>query len=589
MFHSIKKQINLSILTLSSLLLFALFLAFLYDAYFIPRVYSVEEFSETYLGSVIKQNGQNQRLTLISKENSYLLKRMSSIPFVNQKRIEEIKDSLNSLRKFPSSALFAFRTLNNINISLIKAVKKATEIFMAIFVVVILLSIIIVISLSKTIRKHLLSHVKSISEQLSSFSLFHQFKSENSSYVETERLIDGFNLMARRVKLYRIVLNLGGRSRTLQEFAKELFSELKKSIEINRLTFAEILRNKMIVKEALNDSKRVIIGKGFSQELSEESLNTIKSRRIHVVNNIEDYLKSHPYSIMGSIFEEGMRSALILPLCVGGECDALLFLSSFKKDTFKKEDIEDLKVVANVLALLHKKTVTVQNLVLSTLVGLTKLVEGKDEETGEHLVRMASYSRAIAEQLAKNPKFSKILTLDFIERIHEQAPLHDIGKVSVPDYILRKPGKLNSDEFEIMKNHTTNGYAILDQVDLKSHEHFFEIGKEIVRSHHERWDGRGYPDGLKGEEIPLCARIVAVGDVLDALTTERPYKKALGYDKSVEIIVEESGTHFDPQVIEAFIEAQPKIRKLYKDFHKILKFENLEHPRKNKPQRGKEN
>lgn len=386
-------------------------------------------------------------------------------------------------------------------------------------------------------------------------------------------LTEGFNSMVQRVELYKLVLEANTKSDDLREFLKRIYDGLKGSIKINRLSIAEIVKNKMTVSVVLSDSKRVIVDEGFTQNIDSDCLIRIKERKISIVNDIQAYLQKYPESFMNFIYEEGMKSAITLPLYTGGKYVGILFLNSFEKDAFRKSDVENLKVVSNILSHAYKRMLTIQNLILSMITGFTELVEEKDEETGDHLIRMASYSRAIAQELAKNPKFFKVVNPKFIEQIYKQAPMHDIGKVGVPDRVLQKPGKLSDNEFEIMKTHTIIGFKILDHIESQCHGKFFEIGKNIVRSHHERWDGKGYPDRLKGEKIPLCARIVAVADVFDALTSERPYKKAFDYDKSVRIIIEGSNTHFDPEIVNAFIRAQPKIEKLYKSFHKFSRKE----------------
>ena len=187
---------------------------------------------------------------------------------------------------------------------------------------------------------------------------------------------------------------------------------------------------------------------------------------------------------------------------------------------------------------------------------LAKLAESRDPETGLHLDRIMEYSKILAVTLSRQRKFAGILSCEEIENIYFTSIFHDIGKVGIPDTILLKPGPLDAAEFEIMKSHTIVGGKTLGQALAQYPEApFLEIARNIAFWHHERFDGTGYPHGLAGEDIPLCARIVALADVYDALTTKRPYKKAFSHEAAREIILEKRGRHFDPDVVDAFIEA----------------------------------
>jgi len=204
---------------------------------------------------------------------------------------------------------------------------------------------------------------------------------------------------------------------------------------------------------------------------------------------------------------------------------------------------------------------------LSTIFALAKLSESRDPETGEHLLRMREYCRILSEELRLFPKYRLAIDDAFVENIYAAAPLHDIGKVGIPDQILQKPGKLTDEEFEIMKKHTTVGADTLREVHREHPENtFVRVGIEIAASHHEKWNGAGYPSGLVAENIPLVGRILALGDVYDALTSKRCYKEAFTHEKSRDIIVKDRGTHFDPDVVGAFLKAEEKIvetRELY--------------------------
>jgi putative two-component system response regulator len=192
-----------------------------------------------------------------------------------------------------------------------------------------------------------------------------------------------------------------------------------------------------------------------------------------------------------------------------------------------------------------------------TIFALAKLAESRDPETGAHLERVCNYSRLLALQLSTHPKFKNEIDDAYVRLIYQTSPLHDIGKVAIPDCVLLKPGRLSDREFEIMKSHTTLGAQTLDAA-LREHPEagFLKMARDIAASHHERFDGTGYPQRLRGADIPLCGRIVAVADVYDALTTKRVYKGAFAHEVARAMILEERGSHFDPDVIDAFLNCE---------------------------------
>ncbi|MBQ7699863.1 MAG: HD domain-containing protein [Clostridia bacterium] len=181
---------------------------------------------------------------------------------------------------------------------------------------------------------------------------------------------------------------------------------------------------------------------------------------------------------------------------------------------------------------------------------LATLIETRDAGTGEHVIRTKRYVRMIADRLRQNEKYADRLTDDDIERIENAAPLHDVGKIVVSDTILLKPGKLTAEEFEKMKIHTVKGKSVIQDIFTgMGDEQFLQTAEQIAVAHHEKWDGSGYPEGLKGEDIPLPARIMAVADVFDALVSVRVYKNSVPPEKALDIMTDESGTHFDPDIM----------------------------------------
>jgi putative two-component system response regulator len=189
-----------------------------------------------------------------------------------------------------------------------------------------------------------------------------------------------------------------------------------------------------------------------------------------------------------------------------------------------------------------------------SILALARLAETRDPETGNHLRRTQEYVRTLANSLREHPRFSDFLDDDTIIALAKSAPLHDIGKVGIPDHILLKPGPLTPEEWVIMRTHAKLGSDAIAQAELDAtgHVEFLALAKEIAHYHHEKWNGSGYPDGLAGDAIPISARLMALADVFDALICKRVYKSAMTFEEALEIITRDSGTHFDPDIVQAF-------------------------------------
>lgn len=229
------------------------------------------------------------------------------------------------------------------------------------------------------------------------------------------------------------------------------------------------------------------------------------------------------------------------------------------KMRFLQKDLEDYNTKLEVLVLSQVKEISESQ--MATIFALAELSESRDEDTGKHLERVRMYCKILCDELATFPKFERIITPEFSRELSLASPLHDIGKVAIPDAVLLKPGKLTVEEFELMKKHTVLGSETLQKVRTKyPNNTFVNMGIDISRSHHEKWDGTGYPDGLKGEKIPISARIMTVADVYDALRSKRCYKPAMPHEESVDCIVKAGGTQFDPDIIKAFKNVHEKFR-----------------------------
>lgn len=202
----------------------------------------------------------------------------------------------------------------------------------------------------------------------------------------------------------------------------------------------------------------------------------------------------------------------------------------------------------------------VMELQYNTIVGMANLIEGRDGDTGEHVKRTGWFVDKIARKLITDSVYAEQIDEVFLDNLRKAAPLHDIGKIKIPDAILQKPGKLTAEEFEIMKGHAAEGGAIIyDTMGGIEERDYIEMAHDMAKYHHEKWDGSGYPEGRSGENIPLCARIMAVADVFDALISKRCYKEAMPLDEAYRIIEDSTGSHFDPVIVAAFITLRDEV------------------------------
>ena len=205
---------------------------------------------------------------------------------------------------------------------------------------------------------------------------------------------------------------------------------------------------------------------------------------------------------------------------------------------------------------------------------MANLVEHRDSDTGDHIQKTAEYVRIIAEGLKRRGYYAEKLTPKFMSEIVRSAPLHDVGKINISDKILNKAGKLTEEEYEIMKTHTLAGKSIVEKaIGTVEGESYLKEARNMAAYHHERWDGKGYPEGLHGEVIPLSARIMAIADVFDALTSVRVYKPAFSFDDAVQEIIDGAGSAFDPKCVEAFTDSLPEIKVVFNKYKSVMTME----------------
>ena len=256
----------------------------------------------------------------------------------------------------------------------------------------------------------------------------------------------------------------------------------------------------------------------------------------------------------GSARDEAVESLRELDIKTGDEIENL-----YHSVTKTTEDM-----VAAIENEEHQKQV-VTKMQNGLILVLADMVESRDECTGQHVRKTAAYTDVIMRELKKEGVYTDKLTDEFVSDVFNSAPLHDIGKIKVSDVILNKPGKLTDEEFEIMKTHTTAGSEVIEhamRLVSEKDSAYLKEANNLALYHHEKWNGTGYPMGLKGEQIPLSARIMAVADVFDALVSVRSYKKSFTFEQAMDIIKEGSGTHFDPAIVKAFVNASDQVRKV---------------------------
>lgn len=382
------------------------------------------------------------------------------------------------------------------------------------------------------------------------------------------------NFLYKLVDLYAL-LNKGV---TIEETLDYLYQTFKDDLPYDRICIALLDNGGNIYSQNVYSSYEPILQKGFYYNIHNTSLNhIIQTKKYRLINNYIEYINSKPESIITKIIlEEGIMSSLACPLISNDFCFGTLIFSSKKIHAYDDRHIDIANLISNNIAIAIEKNLLVDDLILTSITGFARLVEAKDSETGLHLDRMQSYSKIIAMELQKTERYKERIDQTFIDDIFRFSPLHDIGKVGIADGILLKPAKLTPEEFEVMKKHTIIGSEVLKKASnnlLRNGKNFFDIGIEIALCHHEKYNGKGYPHGLSGDEIPLSARIVMVADVLDALTSKRVYKNAIAIDEALNIIEEESGISFDPIVVKALLDSKEHVLEIYNRFKENIDFD----------------
>lgn len=366
------------------------------------------------------------------------------------------------------------------------------------------------------------------------------------------------------------IKNVTSRGYLLTEVLDNLFEMIEKELSVDRvgIAFINYKEEEIIAEYGIANYDKILLGSGFNVSFKETSLfDLIKNPKTLISNDLEKlYEDKSESSALSLILREGVQSNIVFPLIIDHSVFGFLFFSSLNKNQFNEKTKQIGENIAREIAGILDKAYLTKMIFSKITIAFADLVEKKDTETGEHLDRMVEYSRFIAQLLVNHSSEEYRVTSKFIREIVNNAPVHDIGKVAIPDNILKKPGKLDPTEWEIMKSHPTIGADIFSDLkkSLEIFNHgFYTVAENITRYHHEKWNGKGYPEGLKGSNIPLEARIVAIADVFDALTSKRVYKNEFTFDKAWTILEQGSGEHFDPELIRLLKSKKEDFKNLY--------------------------
>ena len=464
-------------------------------------------------------------------------------------------------------------TLSKLNDSVDSAILNDYALILnSIFVLMLLIFIVLAVGIYRYLIKAQVFVSQSF-EQLEKHDYdFSKLPKLNPLFAEERYLVSMVQKIIDEEKLTKEVRDIVSKHYMMDELMEALFQKLNEAIGIDRIgvAFVDYERGKLLAEVGIANYDTVFLMPGFEVSFEMSRLKAvIDQKTIFVTDDLEADLKEHPKSAAANlIFEEGIRSNAVIPLAIGDAVFGMVFLSSKSKHHFSKEYLRIAEKVIKEISLILNRSYFTKVIFAKITHSFAELVDHKDNETGDHILRMVRYSVVIADALRRTPRKDYCVDRRLVLDIERYASVHDIGKVGVPDEILKKPGKLTPEEWEVMKRHVNVGADIFSSI--REGLRFFDddlyrVAEEITRHHHERWDGSGYPDGLKGLEIPVSSRIVAIADVFDALTSRRSYKEPFGFDESVEMLKDSAGSHLDPVLVQVFIDQIEKIRSIYDD------------------------
>lgn len=367
---------------------------------------------------------------------------------------------------------------------------------------------------------------------------------------------------------------------------QDLLKELNENLSLNKKLsiIHSVLKQKLEfidrIAVALYDTKTDLL-KTFIYSSSEEHPLTFYEAKLSETNSLKEIVNLKKPRVVNDlavfdrnkakhsqkILASGYGSSYTLPMYLNGIFWGFIFFNSYQKNYFSDEILFDLDIIGHLISSVTTNELRTVKTMLAALKTANDMVHYRDPETGGHLDRMARFSRLVAQDLAQNGTYK--ITDEFIEWVYAFSPMHDVGKIGIPDNVLLKPGRLNTEEFEVMKTHTLKGRAIINSMienfNLESFDGI-DILRNIAACHHETMDGQGYPFGLKNGEIPLEARIIAVADIFDALTSKRPYKAAWSNEEAFSLLERLAKDKLDQNCVSALMRNQDKILEIQAKF-----------------------
>lgn len=530
---------------------------------------------------ILKQGGKT--LNLNSLNNLYYDNSINKIESINFSKSVKNIISNNQINIETKEAILFINTNNEVLMEnwnqmlkeLISHQKEIANLFLIVAIIIFLAFVIMIYVSFSQLNKYLIEPLNELYIGIKSFNILKASNSSFSTKKDLTPVINEINSMFSKLnKLIELISNLN-KGVSFDGILNYIYSSFSEFIPYSHIGIALLKDDEKILEAsygisdpALDELPKKLAG--IKAEVSKTSLgNIIENGTPRVINDLEKYTKNKDTEYNLILMQHGIKSSITLPLKINQKPVGIIFFSSIYKNTYKQEHISFLEILSDSIAISLNKNIFIDELLYSTLLALAKMAEARDEDTGDHLDRMKKYSVKIAECLLEDHKFEDVITLSFIKNIERFSPMHDIGKVGIRDGILLKPGQLTDEEFAEMKKHTTYGTEVLRiaEGNIKKQSYsMFKMGIEITENHHEKWNGTGYPNKKSGNDIPLSARIVAVADVLDALTSKRPYKKAFPFENSLRLIVEGKGNHFDPTIIDTIIKHKDDIYELFMSF-----------------------
>ncbi|WXR60993.1 HD domain-containing phosphohydrolase [Peptostreptococcaceae bacterium AGR-M142] len=487
---------------------------------------------------------------------------------INSNTIDELVNSYENSTQVPKNLLDFYNSLSN------KIIDNFFNIFSFIFIFSILIMIFIaflliyLLSTSFKVMLDSLSNLENHNYDIKKISHYKDF------FLEQKKLKKYLINIFKEEIIINNIRNIVSKEYVIENIIEKLFYEINKIFKIQRIgvAFVDYEKQIIIAEHSFSPTIPISLGPGFTVNIEQTTLqNIIKEKKPIIFDDLEKDFEKRPNSkSLLLLKKEGIKSNITLPLILDNSVFGFLFLSSNKKNYFKKSNLKISNKIAYDLSILLEKSYLTKIIFAKMTNTFAALVEQKDNETGNHIIRMVKYSVVISKSLLNHTNPNYKVTTSFVRDIENHASSHDIGKVGIPDNILKKPGKLNDEEWTIMKTHAQKGgeiFASLNQGLDGFSKNFYKAAEDIARYHHEKWDGSGYPKGLKGQEIPLCARIVAIADVFDALSSKRVYKQAFSFDKALDMIIEQKNKHFDPILVDIFIDNIKKIKEIYDKYN----------------------